>query len=135
MSESPKKRWSRRRVVAISAAGLAFVAMGWAGYGLWRFSDLKSEARGLALALAKRMDDFDLKASDELISRWVRDYEAFGGSPKMKTARPSRKQVESLLMSTDLFSPDRDAQANPPLNYVGHYNPHKNICFNPLRRA
>ena len=134
MSEPPTKRWSRRRVVAISAAGLAFVGLGWAGYGVLRFSDLRSEARVLALALAKRMDGFGLEASDELISRWVRDYEAFGGRLEMNRGRPSRTQVESLLMSTDLFSADRDAEANPPLSYVGHYNPHKNICFNPLRR-
>jgi hypothetical protein len=125
--------WSRRRVIGVSATGLLLLGGAWAGYEFSRFGQLEDNARAFARALSRQAGKAGATLDDDVVARWVSDYISFGGSPKMKKGRPRRKEVESLLLSTDLFAPDRDA--SQALRYVAHYNPHKSPCYNPLRFA
>jgi hypothetical protein len=123
---------TRRRLVALGVGGLALVGLG-AGYYAWRrsrFTNFEDELREFALAMADAADGVGVSISDEIVTRWVEDFEAFGGKPKLKRGRPSRRKLESLLMSTDLFDSESGGKVT---RYVAHYNPHKNPCYNPMR--
>jgi len=126
------KGWSRRRVIALSAATLALIGAGVGAYQMSRFSSLEGKARELAFAISKRVSSLRLDASDELVTRWVGDQQSFGGSLKLKKGRATRTQVERFLLSTDLCAQGRDEDS--PLSYVAYYDPRKTPCYNPLRR-
>lgn len=129
---SQAKLITRRRLVALGVGGLALAGLG-AGYYAWRrsrFAQFEGPLREFALAMADAADEVGVSMSDEIVARWVEDFDAFGGRARLKKGRPSRMKLESLLLSTDLFDPNSGGKVT---RYVAHYNPHKNPCYNPLR--
>jgi hypothetical protein len=123
--------FSRRKLVVlgVSLGGLALAGAGVYAWRRTRFESLATDARSFALAMADGADKAGVNISDAIVLRWCEDYELFGGKLKRRKGRVSRRQLESLILSTDFF----DASTDGVTQYVTHYNPHKNPCFNPLR--
>ena len=122
---------SRRKVVILTVGGLAGLGLlGGGGYWLWRKSRFPEfaedpEARAFALAMADAAEKAGVDLTDESVLRWCKDYKAFGKKLKRRKGRVSRKQVESLILSTDFFDP----KTNGATKYTAHYNPHKMPCY------
>mgnify|MGYP000229649352 CR=1 FL=1 len=122
---------SRRKLVVLGV-GMGGLALAGAGVYAWRrtrFESLQGDAREFALALADGAAKAGVTLSDAIVIRWCEDYESFGGKLKKRRGKVSRKQLESLILSTDFF----DANTDGATQYVSHYNPHKVPCYNPLR--
>jgi hypothetical protein len=82
----------------------------------------------LAAQLIERLDMLNLP--DATVARWVNRYEQHRGPWKGK--KPSRKDLQNFLLSTDLFPDGNEAK---PLRFVSYYDPYISVCYNPLRYA
>ena len=120
---------TRRKLVALGVGGLALLGAGVYAWRRTRFEGLQGEAREFALAMADGAESAGVVISDDIVLRWCEDYEAFGRKLSRHKGKVSRKQLESLILSTDFFDPSTEGVTK----YVSHYNPHKVPCYNPLR--
>ena len=82
----------------------------------------------LAEQLRERLDMLELP--EATVAKWVNRYEKHVGPWKGK--RPSRKDLQNFLLSTDFFPAGDESK---PLRFVSYYDPYISVCYNPLRHA
>jgi hypothetical protein len=129
---------TRRSFLALTVAG-ATVAAAAGGVTWWvkhrgELEELEppepmsETGQKLAQAIIERLDM--LKVPEATVSKWVNRHEKHHGPWKGK--KPSRKDLQNFLLSTDFF-PDGDE--GKTLRFVSYYDPYISVCYNPLRWA
>lgn len=136
MTDQPKP--TRRAFLALSAIG-ATVAAAAGGVTWWvthngEIEDieppepLSETGEVLATQLRERLTMLELP--DVTVAKWVNRYEQHVGP--WKGRKPSRKDLQNFLLSTDFFPAGDEGK---PLRFVSYYDPYVSVCYNPLRHA
>ena len=139
-TEQPDKRDkpNRRAFLAFTAIGASLAAA--AGGVTWWVSHngelveleppepMSETGEALATQLRERLAM--LEVPDATLAKWVNRFEQHNGP--WKGRKPSRKDLQNFLLSTDFFP---NADEGEPLRFVSYYDPYVSVCYNPLRHA